>query len=351
MTTDWNAIRERRAACGLSAPDETGPTRILEVLAGLGLSGTEKAGLVLLEQESPARADVIALVSATELFSWDDEQDARIQRRRVGRLSGAVDLFSEKVVCWQDRCETLFGPHAYLILVDLDGWLYKPGNQECAELVEIDTRSIRKFVCRPDELAALLANPFGAPRASDRLPEFEVQRMDPHSFEPAPRDWASTVTHPFHRVDDTEAWLDLLRTHPESERVTRLANRLVRRVMGRGYQLCVRRQEVLLERSGRSSVMAWFMLGLGEQYGLAFCIYLALLSESASADMWLGITSVVNYLDLSHYLLALDVLRDFVAVTGANVYLKTNKEQYQKLAKGKLERAVACRNASLDQTA
>jgi hypothetical protein len=347
MTANWKAIQDERKRYDLAEADEWGPARILKMLEGLRLKGTElESGLVLLEQPAPARAEVIALVSAAELFCWDDAQLTRIKRLRMGRVAGMTELFSSQVQIWQKRSENLAGPHAYLIVVDLDNWLHDAGNEDIAAMVELDTRAVRKFVCRENELAALLANPFGEPRATDRLPEFEVQRMDPHSFEPAPRDWASTVTHPFHRMDDTEAWLDLLKNYRERDRVTKLANRLIRRVMGRGYQLCEIRHEVLIERSGRCAPMPWFMLGLGEQYALAFCIYLALVSESASADMWLGLTSVVNHLDLSHYLLALDVLRDFVVATGASVYLKTNKENYQRLAKGKLELAVACRKAA-----
>ncbi|WP_157643935.1 hypothetical protein [Burkholderia ubonensis] len=50
----------------------------------------------------------------------------------------------------------------------------------------------------------------------------------------------------------------------------------------------------------------------------------------------------MNYLDLSHYLLALDVLRDQVIATGTSVYVKTNKEDYNRLAQSKLERAADC---------
>jgi hypothetical protein len=175
--------------------------------------------------------------------------------------------------------------------------------------------------------------------------------MDPHSFEPAPRDFVSTVTHPFVRVADTEVWLQKLLDHPERARITALANTLVKRVMGAEYELWEGRWDVMIERHGRRSDIAWFMLGMGEQYGLSFCIYLALAFEDTltqpASSMWLGMTDALNYLDLSHFLLAMDVLRDFVEVTGANAYVKTNKDDYQRLAKGKLERAVALREAMM----
>jgi hypothetical protein len=344
MTTDWQKMREQRIDYDLSAPDEKGPTRILEVLAGLGLKGREQEGLVLLEQDGAARAQCIALVSASELFSWDDAQETRVARRRVGRFKGMTDLFSHKVATWRQAIGEFCGPHAYLYLIDLDSWLDDPGNQDVAAMLEHDERGVLKTVCRPVELQALLGNPFGAVRPSghDGTPEFEVQRMDRHSFEPAVRDFGATVTHPFVRVPDTECWLERLVAHPESERVTALANALVHRVMGNSHELCVRRPEVLITRSGRTSAMPWFVLGMGEQYGLAYCIYLALAFDEASPEMWLGITDALNYLDLPHYVRAMDVLRDFVVVTGANTYVKTNKEQYQQLAKTKLEKAVSC---------
>jgi hypothetical protein len=71
-------------------------------------------------------------------------------------------------------------------------------------------------------------------------------------------------------------------------------------------------------------------------------VYLALASDDASPDTWLGITDVLNYLDLSRYLLAIDTLQSFVLATGSNVYVKTNKKDYLDLTRGKLEAVIAC---------
>jgi hypothetical protein len=340
LMTNWEAIRELREDYNLSVPDETGPGRLLEILTDAGLSGTETEGLVVLTQ-TPTTEKAIAFVSASELFAWDEKQDARIASRRVSRLRGTTDLFAAKVALWQKANKSLMGPNAYLYIVDLDGWLDIPEHEDVARLLEQDVRGVRKFVCRPADLAAAFANPFGATSTGSRLPEFEAQRMDPHSFEPPVRDFAATVTHPFVRVADPQCWLAHLNRHPDAPRLTVLANVLARRIMGKDYQFEDGSEDVILDRFGRRTSMSWFMLGIGEQYGLAFCAYLALASEQASQDTWLGITEVVNYLDLSHYLLALDVLRDFVVATGTNVYIKTNKEDYRRLAQGKLEAAVA----------
>jgi hypothetical protein len=339
--TNWGKIRERRDDCNLSGPDETGPARILEVLAGLGLGGTEKDGLVLLDQPAPP-GNFIAFVSASELFAWDEKQDARLASRRKNRLPGTVDLFASKVALWRDSHQNLAGPHAYLYVLDLDSWLDKPDHQDVARLLEQDTRGIRKFGCRPGELVALLANPFGATYTGSRIPEFDVQRMDAHPYEPPPRDFAATVTHAFVRVQDPYCWLEQMHRHPEASRLTALANVLARRVMGTDYRLVEGSDEVMLDRFGRSSAMPWFCLGMGEQYGLAFCVYLALASDDASPDTWLGITDVLNYLDLSRYLLAIDTLQSFVLATGSNVYVKTNKKDYLDLTRGKLEAVIAC---------
>ncbi|KVP75260.1 hypothetical protein WJ96_05750 [Burkholderia ubonensis] len=99
--------------------------------------------------------------------------------------------------------------------------------------------------------------------------------------------------------------------------------------------------EMMYDRSGHKHARPWFCIGRGEQVGLAFCIFAALAAEDAAPPTWLGFTDVVNYLDLSHYLLTLDVLRDLVA-TGTSVYVKTNKEDYRRLAQSKLERAADC---------
>jgi len=52
--------------------------------------------------------------------------------------------------------------------------------------------------------------------------------------------------------------------------------------------------------------------------GLAFCIYVALAADTASPQTWLVMTDVLNYFDLSRFLLALDVVRDLVIATGTN---------------------------------
>ncbi|MBK3780158.1 hypothetical protein G3A43_07795 [Paraburkholderia aspalathi] len=339
--TNWEKIRERRNDYQLTAPDETGPARILEAFAALGISGAEKEGLVLLTNP-PLPDSVIAFVSATELFAWDEEQDARIARRRTSRLVGTTDMFAEKLAMWREAHPKLAGPNAYLYVVDLDRWLDSLDHQDVARLLAHDTRGIRKFVCRPEELAALLANPFGATYTGSRIPEVDAQRMDVHSFEPTPRDFAATVTHPFVRVADPSSWYEKLQRHPDASRLTALANVLARRVMGTDYRLVEGVDEVMIDRFGRCSAMPWFCLGMGEQYGLAFCVYLALAADEASPDTWLGITDVLTYLDLSHYLLAIDTLQSFVLATGTNVYIKTNKKEYLDLARGKLEAAVAC---------
>jgi len=354
MSTNWEEIRKRHKHYSMPAPDETGPARILEMLAGLGLTGTEKEGLVRLVQPDTEKTGFIFLVTATELFGEDPMQREELefaQRRGTSKSwqTIALDHFSRKVAMWQEVDNDFFGLHAYLLVVDLDGWLNKQGNQEVAVRLFHDVRGVRKIACSPKDVASILVNPFGAPRVSDKLARYDVQRMDPHSFEPPVRDFVSTVTHPFVQVANTEVWLQKLAAHPEAERVAALANKLVRRVMGAEYELYASRLEVILDRNGRRSQMPWFMLGMGEQYALSFCVYLALTFEDTAtmptSQMWLGMTDAMNYLDLSHYILALDVLRDFVIATGANAYVRTNKENYREFAKKKLEKAVACRLA------
>jgi hypothetical protein len=66
--TDWETIRERRQNYGLSAPDETGPARIMALLAELGLACREEKGLVFLAQVGSSLS-TITLVSASELFA------------------------------------------------------------------------------------------------------------------------------------------------------------------------------------------------------------------------------------------------------------------------------------------
>lgn len=353
MSTNWEEIRKRHKHYSMPVPDETGPARIFEILAGLGLTGIENEGLVRLVQPAEANTGFIFLVTATELFGEDPMQREELefaQRRGTSKSwqTVALDHFSRKVAMWQEVDVDFFGQHAYLLVVDLDGWLNKPGNREVALRLFHDVRGVRKIVCGPKDLTSILVNPFGAPRASEKLAQFDVQRMDPHSFEPPVRDFVTTVTHPFVQVANTEVWLQQLVDHPETERVAALANTLVRRVMGAEYELYASRLEVILDRNGRRMPMPWFMLGMGEQYALSFCVFAALAFEDTSkpaSQQWLGLTDAMNYLDLSHYVLALDVLRDFVIATGANVYLRTNKENYRELAKGKLEKAVACRLA------
>lgn len=339
--TDWVAISEQRESYGLSAPDITGPARLLALADILGLAAVEQDGLVLLTQSNPSPATLVALVSADELFTVSEPQTARFGRKG-GPLTAAADAFALKVAMYQDSCKGLAGPHAYLYIVDMDGWLNKPENGEIARLLEQDVRAVRKFVCRSNDLAGLLANPFGRSYKGFSVPEFEVQRADQHPLDPPVRNFAATVTHPFVRVRDTYSHVEKLHQHPDAPRLLALATKLARRVMGADFEFEHGSEDVMLDRCGERSGMPWFCLGSGEQHGLAFCAYLALAFEEATPESWLGISDALTYLDLSHYLQAIDVLRDFVMATGANVYVQTNKSDYRGLAESKFKAAAAC---------
>jgi len=199
---------------------------------------------------------------------------------------------------------------------------------------------VRKVVTPAADLPARLANPFGPACARARLPKFEVQRMDPHPFETPPRDFKATVTHLFDHAFEPGDWMEKLFAHPEAERLVPLAQSLVRRVMGAPFELMQDADMVTLHRSGRSTPLPFHCVSYSEQHGLAFCAYLALVSAEASPKTWLGITDVLGCLDLSHFLLAMDAVRDLIIATGANVYLKTNKSDQQNLARLKFEAAV-----------
>jgi hypothetical protein len=339
--TDWAAISEQRANYGLSEPDITGPARLMALCEVLGLACVEKDGLVFITMDTPSPATQIALVSADELFTIDETQTARFGRR-AGRKAGATDMFSLKVAMYQDSCKGLRGPHAYLYVVDMDGWLAKAENRDIARMLEQDIRAVRKFVCGTSELAGLLANPFGRRYTGSRTPEFDVQRADQHPLDPPVRDFDATVTHAFVRVRDMHTHVAKLLVHPDAERLTAVANQLVRRVMGPDFKFVPGCPDVMLDRCGERSEMPWFCLGSGEQHGLAFCAYLALAFDDVTPESWLGISDVLTYLDPSHYFQALDALRDFIMATGANVYLQTNKNDYRELATSKFKSAVAC---------
>lgn len=339
--TDWAAICEQRESYDLSAPDITGPARLMALAGVLGLACEEKDGLVFLTQSTPSPANLVALVSADELFTVDEKQNARFGRR-AGMVVGAADAFSLKVAMYQDSCKGLRGPGAYLYVVDMDGWLNKQENRDIARLLEQDVRAVRKFVCGSDELAGLLVNPFGHSYKGFSVPQFEVQRANQHPLDPPVRSFAETVTHPFTRVRDTYSYVEKLHKHKDAPRLLALATKLARRVMGADFEFVHGCEDVMLDRCGERSEMPWFMLGSGEQHGLAFCAYMTLAFDDVTPDSWLGITDVLTYLDLSHYLLAIDVVRDFIMATGANVYVQTNNGDYRALATSKFETAVNC---------
>jgi hypothetical protein len=338
--THWTAIREQREDRDLSAPDETGPARLLALLAEAGVQAYEKDGLVLLNSDATSPATLVAFVSASELFTRDAKLEQFLERRGVGRLSGTPDFFTKKLWLWLEDHDNLSGPHAYLFVVDMDNWLADPLNRDVAHLVEHDVAGVRKIVTRAAELPARLANPFGPACAGVRLPKFEVQRMDPHPFETPPRDFDATVTHLFNQAFEPYDWLEKLFAHPEAARLLPLAQSLVRRVMGAPFELMQDCDTVTLHRNGRSTPLPWYCLSYSEQHGLAFCAYLTQVSADASPKMWLGITDVLGCLDLSHYLLAMDVVRDLIIATRINVYLKTNKSDQQNLARLKFEAAI-----------
>jgi hypothetical protein len=155
--TDWETIRERRLNYGLTAPDETGPARLMVLLELLKMPCIEQDGLVLLTPSTSSPASLVALVSADELFSTDELHEKRLTRSLAGRSVAATDVFNLKVAMWQDAYPGLAEENAFLYVVDMDGWLETPDNQDIAQLLEKDLRSIRKVVCRSRELARRLA--------------------------------------------------------------------------------------------------------------------------------------------------------------------------------------------------
>lgn len=337
--TDWAYLRERRADAGLPAPDETGPTRLLALLAAAGVPAYEKEGLVLLSTDAASPAAQVAFVSASELFGRDELLEKFLARRRLDRL-GTPAFFTKKLWLWLEDHDELSGPHAYLVVVDLDNWLADPLNIDVAHLVENDVAGVRKIVTTAADLPARLANPFGPSRVGTRLPKFEVQRMDPHAFEKPPRDFRATVTHLFDHTFEPYDRMEQLFSRPDAEQLLPVARALVRRVMGAPFELTHRFDTVMLHRLGRSAPLPFHCLSYSEQHGLAFCAYLAIVAADATPKTWLGITDVLGCLDLSHYLLAMDVVRDLIIATGINVYLKTNKSDQQNLARLKFEAAI-----------
>lgn len=155
--TDWETIRERRLNYGLTAPDETGPARLMVLLDLLKIPCLEQEGLVLLTPSTSSPASLVALVSADELFSTDELHEKRLSRSLAGRSAAATDLFNLKVAMWQDAYPGLAGTDATLYVVDMDGWLETPENQDIARRLDEDERSVRKVVCRSRELARRIA--------------------------------------------------------------------------------------------------------------------------------------------------------------------------------------------------
>lgn len=337
--TDWKELQEECKYREMPVFDETGPQRILDVLSTLQLKGVEKEGLVFLKHDAITASRQIAFISASELFTWGIEHDAWLKRRRASRTAGAVDLFMAKAFMLCQANNAFKGMSAQLYVLDLDKGLVDPANQPVAYMLEHDMRTVRKFVCAPEELLERLHNPFGAAYNGDLVPQLEISRVDHLSFEPEPRDFASTVTHAFVPGRAPSVWHQKLQRHPESVRLNLLANRLAKRIMGRDYELHASEDVVVLLRGGQRQELPWFCLGNGEQYGLAFCSFLALASEDASSASWIGFSDVLTYLDDSRYLLFLEVLHDFILATGANIYLRANKKDCRDVAQRKLAMA------------
>lgn len=333
--TNWEELRAECEYREMPLMDETGPQRVLEALRAAGIEGTEKEGLVFLPK-APWDTRDVACIAASELFTSGELYEAYLKRRRAGRIVGAVDLFMAKAVIVGELNPGFRGLAAHLYVLDLDNGLADSTNQAIAQTLEVDMRLFRKFVCTPAEMLDRLGNPFGSMYEGGYFPRIEIQRVDHLSFEPAPLDFAETVPRPFVGRGSPEAWHEELQQHPEAVRLTALANRLVARIFGRDFELQAADSDVLLLRGGARNELPWFALANGEQFGLAFCSYLALMSVEATEDSWIGFTDVLTYLDSSRYLLFLDVLQDFILATGSNVYLRANKSDYRELAERKL---------------
>lgn len=335
--TDWESIREEYEGREWAAPDETGPARIQALLAAAGLSFKEENGLVVLKQ--PASPFTVALVSASELFSVTREWGIKVATRKLNRHTALGDLFGRKIALWADALRTLRGPQAMLYVVDFDNWLASADNQTMVGMLELDERIVKRIVCPADELVGLLVNPFGKVYAGP-CPSFEVQRMTRLSYEPPGRDFDTVVTNPFTSQTPTLHWVTQLQDDADAPALRALANHLARRVLGVGYQFTDTAETIERNYSGNKVPLPWSYLSPGEQYSLAFCAYLAYAAKYATNSTWLGMTECLNYMDLSKFFNAMNLLHAFVLATGANVFLKTDRTDYLKLAQTKLEATV-----------
>lgn len=335
--TDWAALSEQRAIYGLSEPDNTGPAQLLALANSLGLPCLERDGLVLTTIQPEPRT-VTALVSATELF-YGMSAD----------LDVACEQFYMKLAMYQDSYRALSGVNACLYIVDLSGWLSKQEHVDLARMVEADGRGVRKVVCPAGELASLLENPFGPSYQGVKVPQFEVQRTSVlqtvSAIQRAAPTFKDTVTHPFGELRYPYDYVTKLLKHKDAMSLVKLANTLVRRVMGSEFKFEVGSREVMFSQYGEWSEMPWFCLSSGQQQGLAFCAYMATIADKVTQDSWLGITDALTRMDLLHFLKALDVVGDFMQATGSSVFLQADNSDYREFAISKFQMAVACLKA------
>jgi hypothetical protein len=124
-----------------------------------------------------------------------------------------------------------------------------------------------------------------------------------------------------------------------------LAATLFRRIMGSDYRLVDGDAWPEVARGDNDWSLPNYMLGNGEQVALSFALFLALayhrVQEGEGVGMCVGVRESLNALDLVRQVNALDLLRDFVAATGASLCFQTDKSDIRSLVERKFQHAQA----------
>jgi hypothetical protein len=345
-TVDLTATNEHFADYKLSPVDTDFLDVIQAHLTKLGLSarltdeGTVQAVLTQLGQ--PYALGIF--VSAREVFYRDAEIDDQVSRGR-NLLQALKWTFDRKQAHWVGDTKTTTKLATYLFVVRDESAAHDPQFDPIMLDVELNMYHAPKRICWLGELDQVTRPAFTpvAHRAHEQ-PTIHCGRASFNEFD-KPFDYVGTVTRPF-KPQDHASLVEQLAARGNRTAIMKLTEQLFRSVMGIDYRLVEGDGWPEVAR-GPAGVNDWSMpagvgmLSQGEETVLTFCLFLALAHDAVEDGMVIGVRESLNRVDPNRQFKAFDLLRDFIAATGASVCYQTDKSECIRLAESRMKVGVA----------
>lgn len=346
---DLTETNEHFAESKLSPVDTAFLDVIQSQLTKLGLNAKlTDNGTVEAELTQFGQAYALGIfVSASEVFYYDADVKEELSKGR--RLLEVLERkFNSKQSHWVSNAKSELAK--YLFVVRAEGPPQDPQYDGAMMTVEMNMYAAPKIICFLGQLDRLTRPAFApvAHRASE-APTIVFSRASFNEFD-KPFDYAGKVTLPFEQQDHAKL-VEQLATRGNRNAIKSLTSELFRRIMGLDYRLVDGDAwpEVARGDADWSMPVGVCMLSQGEEVVVTFCLFLALAHDAVTEGMYVGVRESLNRIDANRQFRLYDVLRDFIAATGASVCMLTDKSECLRLAESRMKVGVTLASQAMQR--